>query len=134
MGLLDFQNPQNEILALLRRSHMESVVRAEAEAELTPKAKAKPLKDPFNGFEKRPFDIQCKLALNYRGFDFSALLAPIYLQEFPELSPATRDLKAICGGLTMTLQPWAKDYEARVKDLDLMSPSVQDLIKACIGS
>ena len=134
MGLLDFQNPRNEILALLRRSHMESVVRAEAEAELKPKAKAKPLKDPFNGFEKRPFDIQCKLALNYRGFDFSALLAPIYLQEFPELSPATKDLKAICGGLTMTLQPWAKDYEVRVNDLDLMSPSVQDLIKACIGS
>lgn len=129
MCLLDFKDPENKIMPLLRAAFKATLDAASASGPT-----AKLPKDPLVGFEKRPFDVQCKMALNFRGFDFGDLLVPIYLATFPEIDPMTQDLKLICTGLTMTLQPWAKDYADRIKELNPASPAVQGLITACIGS
>lgn len=129
MRLLDFKDPDNKIMPLLR-----AAFKATLDAAALGGPTAKLPKDPLVGFEKRPFDVQCKMALNFRGFDFGELLVPIYLDVFPEIDPMTPDLKGICSGLTMTLQPWSKDYADRIKDLIPSSPAVQGLITACIGT
>lgn len=132
MELLDFKNPENKIMPLLHQAYKNTV--DEANAEIAKGNKVKIPKDPLVGFEKRPFDVQCKMALNFRGFDFGALLLPMYLEAFPEIDPNNPDLRSIASGITMTLQPWVAGYEDRLKSLDPSSGSIQGLIVACIGT
>lgn len=129
MSLLDFKDPENKVMGQLRIAFQKTLDAAGAQG-----LSAKLPKDPLVGFEKRPFDVQCKMALNFRGFDFGELLVPIYLEAFPEIDPETPGLKTICTGLTMILQPWAPGYDLRVKDLNPQSLAVQGLITACIGT
>ena len=132
MELLDFKSPGNKIMPLLHQAYKNTV--DETNAEIAKGNKAKIPKDPLVGFEKRPFDVQCRMALNFRGFDFGGLLLPIYLEAFPEIDPNNPDLKLMVSGVTMTLQPWIPGYDDRVKQLDPSSGSIQGLIVACIGT
>ena len=115
--LLDFTDSKNKILPLLRSAFETTSTGSTA-------------KNPLIGFEKRPFDVQCKIALNFRGFDFGILLMPIYLGEFPEINPETENLKGIFVDLTMSLRPWTSDYVTRINGLNMSSQCLQCLIGA----
>jgi hypothetical protein len=132
MELLDFKNPDNKIMSSLHQAYDNMVI--EVKEEIAKGNQVKMPKDPLVGFEKRPFDVQCKMALNFRGFDFGALLLPMYLEAFSELDSNNPDLKSIASGITMTLQPWVSGYEDRVRLLDPTSVSIQGLIVACVGT
>lgn len=130
-----FINTRKKILALLDFSDKNNIVLSKLRAINSDRMNnnTKGMKDPLKGFEMRPFEIQCKLALNFKGFDFGELLVPIYLEEFPEIDANTTELKNMLFGLTMNLKPWSESYIDSVKDLNLRSPKIQCLIKACIG-
>lgn len=128
LELLDFNNPDNKILPMLREIY------AKMNKEEDANGIKKKSKDPFADFDKRPFDVQCKIALNFRGFKFGSLLLPIYLEAFPELEVNYPDLENVLASITMNFQPWASDYNDRIKDLDPFNPSIRTLITACLGS
>lgn len=132
MNLLNFADPNNKIIPILHKAY--NLTLADAESRLAKGENVKLSKNPLTGFEKRPFDVQCRMALNFKGFDFGELMVPIYLELFPEIDPNTPDLNNVFNSLTLTLQPWTPGYEERIKDLNPQSTSVQGLITACIGS
>ncbi len=115
--LLDFMDSKNKILPLLRCAFETTSTGSTA-------------KNLLIGFEKRPFDVQCKIALNFRGFDFGKLLMPIYLDKFPEINPETENMKGIFVDLTMSLRPWTSDYVTRINVMNMTSPCLQCLIGA----
>jgi hypothetical protein len=106
----------------------------DAEIQFANKEINKLPKNPLNGLENRPFDVQCRIILNFQGFNFSSLLVPIYLEMFPEIDPLTPNLENIIFGLTMTLQPWTTEYQDKIKELNPKSTCVQELITACLGT
>lgn len=126
MKLLNFSEPDNQIMPLLHQAFKETL-------ESIPPGSKIP-KDPLVGFESRPFNVQCRMALNFKGFDFGALLIPIYTELFPEIDPTFPDLNPVCRGLTMSLEPWNPGYEDRIRELNPKSTSVKGLITACIGA
>jgi hypothetical protein len=128
MALLNFSEPGNQIMPLLHRAFAETLAAAVATSG------SKVPKDPLIGFETRPFNVQCRMALNFKGFDFGALLVPIYIETFPEIDPEFPDLNPICKGLTMTLEPWNPGYDERIRVLNPKSAAVRGLITACIGA
>jgi hypothetical protein len=114
LHLLDFKDPENKIMVLIKRSQ-------------------KLPKDPFIGFEKRTFDIQCRLVINFKQLNFGSLLKPLYLEEFPEIDQNIPDLETTLCGLTMYFQPWTMGYEDRIKTLDPHNPIIRKLIKCLTG-
>ncbi|VBB18570.1 hypothetical protein YASMINEVIRUS_1033 [Yasminevirus sp. GU-2018] len=132
MALLDFKDPHNAIIPTLHTAFARTM--SEVQKRVDAGETVKIPKNPLTGFEKRPFDVQCRMALNFDGFDFGDLLVPIYLEIFPEIDPNTADLKGTLRGLTLNLQPWTKGYDERIKDLNPRSSAVQGLVAACIGS
>ena len=137
---LDFSKP--ELMAMLRASFQKTMTdyeKAMADFQARTNAGEKDLKppktpkDPLNGFEKRPRDVQCKIALNMDNFEFG-IFERIYQDTFPEIDPNVPELKHILRTLTMELAPWKKGYADRIKDLDAESPVLHDLILACIGT
>jgi hypothetical protein len=134
LKLLDFKDPDNKVLILLKDQFEKSLERAKKEKFDANGKKIKIPKDPFVNFDKRTFDIQCKIVLNIKGFNFGSLLRPIYLEEFPEIDLNTPDLESTLYGITMHLQPWSPEYDNKIKDISPFSSSVRGLIVACLGS
>jgi len=132
MSFLDFTDPNNIIIPLLHKAYQESLAQAEKLSEQGSSTVKIP-KNPLIGFEKRPKDVQCRMALNFKGFDFGDYLLPIYLNEFPEIDTNNTNLKSALKILTLTLRPWDDGYFDRIKDLTPTSPSIKDLVSACVG-
>ena len=124
MELLNFNDPANIIIPALHTAFNNRLINQSG----------KQPKNPLTGFEKRPFNVQCRMVLNFDGFDFSEFYVPIYVAFFPEIDTNTTELKHILKNLTMTLQPWDVEYVERVNNLDLQSTSIQELIQLCIGT
>lgn len=97
-------------------------------------ASKKMAKSPYQDFEKRPHNVQCKIVLNRPEFDCKQFLLPIYLDVFPEIDTNIPDLDKMARGLTMLFEPWQKGYEERVRVLDVSSESIRNLVVACIGT
>jgi len=111
LTLLDFTNPDN-------RNKLVSCLPPEF----------------LEGFDQRPFDVQCKMVLNHKKSNYVDTLIPLYKNRFPELTlTKTVDTKSIVFGLTMNLQPWNSGYANRIKDLDATNPAIKGLIFALVG-
>jgi len=130
MRLLDFSDV-GPLMTELQRVFQENLDNAVARQDAGESVKLP--KNPFVNFDKRPFDVKCRIALNFKGFNFGKLLVPIYLDVFPEIDPNIPDLEQMTTGLTMTLAPWENGYSDRIKVLNPRSASVQSLIVCCIG-
>jgi hypothetical protein len=122
--ILDFTSPDSQIMKDLRYAFDQRV------AALGPGDKVP--KDPLVNFGSRPFDIQCKMALNFQGFDFGKLLVPIFKKVFPDLdqSISDADLRPVCKGLMMSLEPWTAGAQDRIKKLTPKHPAIKDLLYA----
>jgi len=125
--LLDFKNPENQILERIKQQYEQNIRDVEQGIK-----KGKIPKNPLEGFEKRPFGVQCRLALN-NDHKFGNALIPLYHKEFPEMDVTLEDLGSILKGLTMALLPWENGYEERIRGLDPTNKSVQGLVVACLG-
>jgi hypothetical protein len=90
-------------------------------------------KNPLAGFDKRPFNVQCKMAFNVEGFNFG-IFNTLYFEAFPEIDQNTPDLSMILRSLTMALEPWKAGYSDRIAGLTAESSELHGLILACIGT
>lgn len=131
MDLLNFEDPNNIIMPLLHKTYQENL--SQAEKLFQQDRSIKIPKNPLIGFEKRPKDVQCRMTLNFKGFDIGDYLLPIYLNEFPEIDTNYTNLKSVLKNLTLTIRPWDDGYCDRIKNLTPTSPLIKDLVAACIG-
>ena len=122
--LLDFSSPDSQIMKDLKSAFDQRI------ASLGPGDKIP--KDPLINFGTRPFDVQCKMALNFQGFDFGKLLVPVFKKIFPDLdkSISDADLRPVCKGLMMSLEPWTIGAQDRIKKLTPQHPAIKDLLHA----
>ena len=131
--LLDFSDPHNTLLDVLRAEVMASEERAILEGSAV-------RKNPLAGIGQRPPDVQRKIVINLHpqslnGQSFSTrFLVPLYQEVFPEIDPATPELSMICASLVMFIRPWDVGHPARIIGLTPTSSELRGLITACVGT
>ena len=131
MKILDFHN-DGQIMSAMRDAYLQSIDVANAQIKAGKNVKIP--KNPLNGFDKRPFSLQCKMALNFKGFDIGRILLPIYLEVFPEIDQSREDINVMVRNLTLELRIWENDYFERIQELTFTSSCIQELVLACIGT
>ena len=128
--LMDF-TPDSPMMTMLHQAFAKTMANVQARIDAGETVKIP--KNPLTGFDKRPFNVQCKMALNVEGFDFG-IFNTLYLEAFPEIDQNTPDLSMILRSLTMTLEPWKAGYADRIAGLTAESSELHGLILACIGT
>ena len=128
--LMDFTQ-DSPMMMMLHQAFAKTMANVQARIDAGETVKIP--KNPLTGFDKRPFNVQCKMALNVEGFDFG-IFNTLYLEAFPEIDQNTPDLSMILRSLTMTLEPWKAGYADRIAGLTAESSELHGLILACIGT
>ena len=123
--------PDSPMMTMLQQAFAKTM--ASVQTRIDNGETVKVPKNPLTGFDKRPYTVQCRMALNIDGFDFS-IFDKLYIDAFPEIDLNTPDLSLILRSLTMTLEPWKEGYTDRIAGLTAESSELHGLILACIGT
>lgn len=126
MLLLDFNDPDNKILNQIRMMYTKEMI--ETQERINNGEFIKLPRDPLTEFEKRSFDVKCKIVINYKGLDFAEYLLSIYTNIFPELNTHDPSIKLIIFNFTMSLKPWSPGYLDRIKALSPTNSLVLNFI------
>ncbi|CAE7642649.1 FEN1, partial [Symbiodinium microadriaticum] len=108
--LFDFDDPENALLAHMRARDSG--------------AKGSPLQ----GFGDRPYETQCKIAMNAKTSPFAEILMARFAEEFSFVKGEDRELKVALKGMVMKMQPWAP----LLRGYDPTDPLFEPLVAACM--
>lgn len=86
-------------------------------------------KDMMNGFEKRSFDIQCRMLLSIRSDFIEKAITQLYMDIFPEICKFD-DITQICMKITQQLKLWDASCD-KIQQLSIESPILSQLM-SCI--
>ena len=108
--LFHFDDPENALLAHMRARDSG--------------AKGSPLQ----GFGDRPYETQCKIAINAKTSPFGDMLMALFVEEFSFVKEEDRELKIALKSMVMKMQPWAP----LLRGYDPTDPLFEPLVAACM--